>query len=361
MKKLLFIYCLLAMGVLVIGCDPTTTTPGIKLSANQICDPAAKDKTGCLPLDADHAVLLSLRGGKPQMKGLPADSMQYGQARGLEGLKTTLLRSQQGHRFSPKSTEILVDQGDLVFKTAAKEDFRVTNESLKGGFLLLLNDGESVIISAYSNTDNAPLNCDTPIDITSKVTEGECTRITVGEKICLTSLGVIEILDNALDPDLFVRIRIDINFFDDIIKGNPDIIRNPGNWMELSHKNFRMPALAKPQASAERMPLHFAGNPAAPATVDGLKCGGIRYESTTELCRMRIGAKKILYCNHALYSADDATGANKSLILSLNQQGCDLCFTLSGNTDGETCLVIQATNLSSCVEGNFCDGLEPCP
>jgi hypothetical protein len=362
MKKISLMYCLLAFGILVIGCDPKTSTPMINLSSNQICDPSAKDKTACLTLDADHAVLLSLRDGKAQLKGLPADSLQYGRGRGLEGLKTSLLRGQKGHRFTPKSTQLLVEQGDLVFKSGGNEDFRITSTAVKGGFFLLLNDGESVIISAYSGAEAAPGTCEQPVDITSKVTAGACTRITVGDKICLTSLGVIEILDNAIDPDLYVRIKVDINFLDHVIQGDPDIIRNPGNWMELRHKNFQMPTMAKPQASAAHMPLHLAGNPVATPTSDGTKCGSIAtYESTQTLCSMRIGAKKILYCNHALYSADDASGANKTLILSLNQQGCDLCFTFSGNADGESCLLIQATNLSSCVEGNFCDGLEPCP
>jgi hypothetical protein len=361
MKQFQLIYCLFALGVMMSGCKPGASTQGISLSAQEICDPAGKESKGCLALDDKHAVLLGLADGQLRLQPLSSDSLQFGKEKGFTGLRTRLLRSSQGHRFQPKGTMIRMEKDQLVFGSEAGADFNIPASDLKSGFVIILSDGDQVVVSTY-NTNQAPIvTVCKPIDLTEKVHEesdGECTRITISDKICLTSLGVIEILDNAIDPDMLVRVRIEMDFIEELLNKRPDFNQNPTPWTELDAKGFQKPAMNKPHAALQSAPVHFAaGQTDTPSNgdFDGRMCGGGTFETATEICRFRIGDKKLLYCNHALYSADDAAGTNKTLILSLNQQGCDLCFSREGD-----CMIIKATNLSTCVDGDFCAGLEPC-
>lgn len=358
MKKSTLIYCLLALGTLWSACDPRKSDQGISLSAHEICDPATKDKQGCLPLDDQHAVMITVQDGRPQLHPLPAESMQFGREKGFGQFGAELLRSEQGHRFTPEGTRMVIEKDALVFTSAQQEnEFRVPFIDPQGGFTMLLSQGDAVVVTTFSSSASGNVDCSKPIDLTDKISgnsDNPCARITVLENICFTSLGVAEILDNAIDPDLLVRIRFKEDWLKDIFKGRPEIGQNPTAWMEFSARGFQKPIMAKPQASRLAAPLHFANNPTPGDAGDG-GCKNIEFQISSQICRFRLGDKRIIYCDHALHSADDAAGTNKSLILTLNQQGCDLCLSREGD-----CVVISATSLSTCTESNFCSSLEPC-
>lgn len=358
MKKPTLMYCLLALGTLWSACDPRKSDQGISLSAHEICDPASKDKQGCHSLDDQHAVLITVQDGRPRLHPLPAESMEFGRGKGFGQFGAELLRSEQGHRFTPQATRMVIEKDALVFRSAKQEDeFRVPFNDPQGGFTMLLSQGDDVVVTNFSSSASGNVDCSKPIDLTDKISgnaDHPCARITVFENICFTSLGVAEILDNAIDPNLLVRIRVKEDWLKDIFKGRPEIGQNPTAWMEFNARGFLKPMVAKPQASRLAAPLHFANNPTPIDAGDG-GCKNVEFRTSSEICRFRLGDKRLIYCNHALYSADDPAGNNKALVLTLNQQGCDLCLSREGD-----CVIISATSLSTCTESNFCGSLEPC-
>jgi hypothetical protein len=348
MKKSRLMYCLLALSAFAAGCDPTKTKPGFSLSAKEICDPSQPENKRCLALDEQHAAILTLEDGKLRLDALDAEAISFSGEKGFKSFREALLQDGNGYRFQPIGTRLVMEKDQLVFSGEGRESqFKVAAQDIKNGFLILLNDGEGVMATLYNTIANAPSNCN---ELTDKLSE-ECMRIThVGDHICLTHIGVVEILDNAIDPDLFVRIQFDDKFWDKAFPDYRDFRRSARFGPGFRMDGFRALASSQSQSSTNRMPLHFAQHPTAPPA-GGSVCSVPVLELGKELCRYQIGDRRLIYCDQGIYRVSES---DTTLVVSVSQEDDDFCFKKEGD-----CLVIMGYDGRK-YDTDFCTALDAC-
>jgi hypothetical protein len=348
MKKIKLIHCLLALGIFWSACDPKTSDQGISLTAKEICDPASKDKRGCFPLDDQNAVMITVQDGRPRLHPLPAEAMRSGPGKGFAEMRAQLLRGEKGHRFESNDTRITAEKDALVVRSAAqKEEVRYALSSLENGFVMVFSNGLDETATAEFNLAEGDAACVTQRDITDSIHANICARITVLESVCFGSLGVAEILDNGLDPFLF-RIRIKKDWLKEIL--TPEMTGKLGPDVMFKGVKALSSSKAQPHAAAPGLPLHFANDPAPSRKPNGGCQGLALYAHTVPLCSFHLGNKRLIYCDQALYLADDSKGANKVLLMQL-EQGCDLCLTRQGE-----CIAVSKTDLSPDNDIDYCAG-----
>lgn len=199
-----------------------------RIEGGQIC-PA---DGACLPLDARHAVAISLKGTDLQLMSLPADSL-LPVGTGISPLSRTLLA--EGRAKSVKATLIQVRDGDLLFLGPDQQEIaRVAQDALLERRVVFFANPDGLIISTTWDTigiggiiDDCEARRHQEITLPDAFVEGNlvyiatprtlsksdyaaiCVNTSVnsgGAYVHVPGIGVVvQVDDNILPPDWNVR------------------------------------------------------------------------------------------------------------------------------------------------------------
>jgi hypothetical protein len=308
---------LVCVSLLSSACTKRISMQVMHLGKDQICNASlAAQPEQCLPVDGQHAVVISIRDGAPHLQALSVAHL-VGAPGNLRHLADHLKRQGLAQAIDPVDTEVQVIDGDWVFASkSADAPPRITLEKdrMRHAKGLLLNDGDGWVLTTMTAAPRlAAIAPQTSIarDLTDsiKISKGRTCPLRLeveGTKVtAFFGIGVAEVLDDGIGG---------------INQRRGDAGAGVEGWLKsLNSRTGNDLAFAHPAGHATPHPFSLTAL-AAPGAGNDKVLGAMVAGQT---CMCNTTGRRVIYKDHALFFDD---GKVLELWVDLKDMNCTFCL-----------------------------------